>query len=135
MRTNRYLCALGAAAVLLLLAGPASALEGAEYKQRLAELEPRLDGLKSEGTVGETWRGLVAVVEGVSADSEVQSIVSEVNRNREAIYRIIAEKISAETGKNVSADMVGRKKGEDNFADAPAGTWLLFRDGQWKKKT
>jgi uncharacterized protein YdbL (DUF1318 family) len=135
MRTNRILCTLVVGAVLLLAAGPAVALEGEEYKQRLAELEPRLDELQTAGTVGETWRGEVAVVEGASADSTVHDLVAEVNRNRQAIYRIIAEKISRETGKTVTADMVGRKKGEDNFADARPGEWLLFRDGQWKRKT
>ena len=86
-----------------------------------------LDELRSAGTVGERYDGLV-VVRDAGAPAKVRTMISEVNAQRQAIYA----KRAAEQG--VPADQVGRVYAREIIQNAPAGTWFQGEDGAWTKK-
>ena len=56
------------------------------------------------------------------------SVVSEENRDREAVYALIAQKTSAAT------DAVARARAKQIAANSSGGVWLQDESGKWYKK-
>lgn len=97
----------------------------ADIRRRIEQRLPAVEALKSREVVGENNRGLIEV-RGNAADAA--AVVAEENRDREAVYALIAK----ETG--ATADAVGRARAKQIAAKAPAGIWVQDEAGRWKKK-
>lgn len=96
-----------------------------EIRARMAQRLSQVDDLKSKGAIGENNRGLLEVRDG---GGNAASVVSDENRDREAVYALIAK----ETG--ASADSVGRARAKQIAAASRGGVWVQDESGAWKKK-
>lgn len=85
-----------------------------------------LNAARAAGQVGERFDG-IAVVRG-NAPGAVRGLVDKVNAQRRQIYA----KRAAE--QKVPAAQVGRLYAKQIAGKAPAGTWFLLENGQWKRK-
>lgn len=111
---------------LCTIAAPAVHAQSAgQLRQRMAQRLSQVDELKAKGAVGENNRGLLEVRDG---GGNAASVVAEENRDREAVYALIAK----ETGSN--ADAVGRARAKQIAAASKAGVWVQDESGAWKKK-
>lgn len=112
---------------LCVVAVSAFAAESAgEIRRRMEQRLPAIDRLKTAEAVGENNRGLLEVRG--SGDAEAAAVVAEENRDREAVYALIAK----ETGAN--AESVGRARARQIAANSRPGVWVQDERGQWKKK-
>jgi uncharacterized protein YdbL (DUF1318 family) len=105
--------ALAAALIFPLAAIPAAA-------QSLGEL-------KAQGIVGERPDGLLGVV-AAGAGASARAFVAEVNDQRMANYRQIAEDTRA------PLDAVQARAGAQLIAATPPGQYIMSAAGQWMKK-
>ncbi len=96
-----------------------------DIRNRMAQRLPALDKLKAEEVIGENNRGLVEV-RGSSA--EASALVPEENRDREAVYAIIAK------GTGATPDSVGRARAKQISANSRPGVWVQDEAGKWSKK-
>jgi len=98
----------------------------AEIRHRMEQRLGTIDALKAKEAVGENNRGLLEVPpagKGGGGD-----VIAEENRDREAVYALIAK----ETG--ATADAVGRARARQIAAGSKSGVWVQDESGQWKKK-
>ena len=98
----------------------------ADIRRRMEQRLSAIDRLKTAEAVGENNRGLLEVRG--SGGAEAGRVVAEENRDREAVYALIAK----ETG--ATADAVGRARARQIAAGSRAGVWIQDESGQWKKK-
>ena len=112
-------------ALLGLFAGAARAESAADLKQRMAQRLPAIDELKAKLIVGENNRGYVEVRQ---AAPGADTMVSEENRDRQAVYAAIAEKTSA------TAEAVASARAKQIAANSRSGVWLQDEAGKWYKK-
>jgi len=96
-----------------------------EIRQKMAERLPKLDELKAKGAIGENNRGFVEVRE---AQGNAAQLVAEENRDREAVYALIAKQAGA------SPDAVGRARAKKIAEQSKPGVWLQRENGDWYKK-
>lgn len=113
-------------AALCLLTVSAFAESAADLRRRMEQRLPQIDALKAQEVVGENNRGLLE--ERKSGAAGAASVVSDENRDRAAVYALIAR----ETG--ASADSVGRARAKQIAANSRAGVWVQDEAGAWKKK-
>ncbi len=112
---------------LCVVAVSAFAAESAgEIRRRMEQRLPAIDRLKTAEAVGENNRGLLEVRG--SGDAQAAAVAAEENRDREAVYALIAK----ETGAN--AESVGRARARQIAANSRPGVWVQDERGQWKKK-
>jgi uncharacterized protein YdbL (DUF1318 family) len=97
-----------------------------DIRRRMEQRLPAIDRLKTAETVGENNRGLLEVRG--SGGAEAGAVVAEENRDREAVYALIAK----ETG--ATADSVGRARAKQIAANSRGGVWVQDASGAWKKK-
>lgn len=102
-----------------------AAENAAAIRQRMEQRLSQLDDLKAKGAIGENNRGLVEVRE---AAGNAASLVADENRDREAVYALIAQQTGA------TADSVGRARAKQIAASAKSGVWVQDESGAWKKK-
>lgn len=101
--------------------------EGADaIKQRMDQRLPRIDALKETQVVGENIRGYVEVRGSASADD--QQVVNAENRDRAAIYEIIAREAGS------TAEAVGRARANKIAETSRPGVWLQDEAGRWYRK-
>jgi len=112
-RITRRAFVAGAAAMAVLAALPAWAQS--------------LDELRRGGQVGERYDGLLAI-RIANPPTGLLNTVERVNGERRAVY----QKRAQEQG--VPADQVGRVYAQQIVQRAPAGTWFLGENGQWRQK-
>jgi len=111
---------------LCTIAAPAVHAQSAgQLRQRMAQRLSQVDELKAKGAIGENNRGLLEVRDG---GGNAASVVADENRDREAVYALIAK----ETGSN--ADAVGRARAKQIAAASKAGVWVQDESGSWTKK-
>lgn len=96
-----------------------------EIRARMAQRLSQVDDLKGKGAIGENNRGLLEVRDG---GGNADSVVAEENRDREAVYALIAK----ETG--ATPDSVGRARAKQIAAASKPGVWVQDESGAWKKK-
>ncbi len=96
-----------------------------DIQHRMAQRLAQVDDLKARGAVGENNRGLLEVRDG---GGNAATVVADENRDREAVYALIAR----ETGS--SADAVGRARAKQIAASSRGGVWVQDETGAWKKK-
>lgn len=110
-------------AALCLLTVSAFAESAGDIRRRMEQRLPQIDALKAQEIVGENNRGLLE-----ERKAGAGSVVSEENRDREAVYALIAK----ETG--ASADSVGRARAKQIASGSRSGVWVQDEAGAWKKK-
>jgi len=122
-------CTLLCVTIAMLLAATAVAAEKdldglrENFKQRL----PELKRLKSQGAIGETVKGYVAIVDKETA--EAANVVKEENADRQTLYKALADK------EGTSPEKVAERNAKRNFEKASAGEYLQGADGKWQKKS
>lgn len=121
----RRILFLFVALTALSVSSVALAQSANEIRARMAQRLSQVDDLKGKGAIGENNRGLLEVRDG---GGNAESVVAEENRDREAVYALIAK----ETG--ASADSVGRARAKQIAAASKPGVWVQDESGAWKKK-
>ncbi len=110
-------CALSASTVLAETAN--------DIRRRMEQRLPAIDELKAKGALGENNRGFLEVREPAG---NAASVTSDENRDREAVYGMIAQQTGA------SADSVGRARAKQIAGQSIAGVWVQRENGEWYRK-
>jgi len=118
------LCILFTALCLAVL--PAFAQTAGEIRQRMEQRLSVIDDLKAKEAIGENNRGFIEVRGSGSADAS--KVVADENRDREAVYAILAK----ETG--ALPDSVGRARAKQIATKSRSGVWVQDESGRWSKK-
>jgi uncharacterized protein YdbL (DUF1318 family) len=113
-------------AALCLLAAPAFAESAAAIRGRMEQRLPQIDALKASEFLGENNRGLLEERKG--GGTNAASIVADENRDREAVYTLLAGQTGA------TSDSVGRARAKQIAANSRSGVWVQDESGAWKKK-
>jgi len=112
--------------ILCLLVLPVLAQTAGELRARMAQRLSVIDELKTKALIGENNRGFLEVRGAGAADAG--ATVAAENRDREAVYTIIAK----ETGSTSVA--VGQARARQISANSRGGVWIQDESGTWKKK-
>lgn len=113
-------------AALCLLALPAFAESAAALRGRMEQRLPQIDALKAQEFLGENNRGFLE--ERKSGGTNAAAVVTDENRDREAVYALIAR----ETG--ATPDSVGHARAKQIALSSRAGVWVQDESGAWRKK-
>jgi len=113
-------------AALCLLALPAFAESAAALRGRMEQRLPQIDALKAQEFLGENNRGFLEERKGGGPNSA--SVVADENRDREAVYALIAR----ETG--ATPDSVGHARAKQIAQNSRSGVWVQEESGTWRKK-
>jgi uncharacterized protein YdbL (DUF1318 family) len=113
-------------AALCLVAVSAFAESAGEIRRRMEQRLPAIDRLKGAEAIGENNRGMLEV-RGTGA-VDAATVVAEENRDREAVYALIAKDTGA------TPDSVGRARAKQIAANSRPGVWVQDEAGAWKKK-
>ncbi len=97
----------------------------ADIQHRMAQRLSVVDDLKAKEVIGENNRGFIEVRK---AAPGADSVVSDENRDREAVYALIAQKTSA------TSDTVGQARAKQIATNSRSGVWLQDEAGKWYKK-
>ena len=108
---------------LCLLTAAAVGQSAADLRRRMEQRLPQIDQLKAQEIIGENNRGFLEERKAGGGGT-----VADENRDREAVYALIAK----ETG--ASADSVGRARAKQIAANSASGVWVQDESGAWKKK-
>lgn len=100
-----------------------AAESAADIRRRMEQRLPQIDTLKTQEIVGENNRGLLE-----ERKPGAGSVVAEENRDREAVYALIAK----ETGATPAS--VGQARAKQIAANSRPGVWVQDESGAWKKK-
>lgn len=124
------MCAL-AAAVPLARGEPTKDALKEQFKARDGELR----SMKQRGVVGETIDGYVdAVGSGAAADQKVGALLSEENRDRRALYQLLADEINAENPRaavRATVETVAERNALRNIERAGPDEFLRVATDQW----
>lgn len=112
-------------AALCLISAVAFADSAADIQHRMAQRLAAIDGFKAQEVIGENNRGYIEVRKSAPG---ADSLVTDENRDREAVYALIAQKTSA------SPDAVARARAKQIAANSRSGVWLQDDSGKWYKK-
>lgn len=121
---NHRIVALFAA--LCLVTVTAFAASAADLRRQMEARLPAIDAMKTSEAIGENNRGLLEVRPAGKADAA--SLVAEENRDREAVYALIAKQTGA------TADSVARARAKQIGTNSRPGVWVQDESGAWKKK-
>ena len=123
---TRLILSLAVVALLGFAAPAATAQQAADLKQQMVQRLPALDELRRNQIVGEANTGFLEVRG--TATPEAQQLVEAENRDRAAVYEMIAR--SSETTK----DAVGRARAKTIAASSARGVLVQDADGNWAEK-
>ena len=112
-------------AILGLFASSAIAETAPEIQGRMAKRLSAVDELKAKLIIGENNHGFLEVRQTAAG---AESVVAEENRDREAVYAIIAQKTSA------APAGVGQARAKQIATNSRSGVWLQDEAGKWYKK-
>ena len=113
-------------ATLCVVTATVFAASAADLRRQMAARLPAIDAMKTSEAVGENNRGLLEVRAAGKADAA--SLVAEENRDREAVYALIAK----ETG--ATPESVGHARAKQIAVNSHPGVWVQDESGAWKKK-
>ncbi len=99
-----------------------------DIRRRLEQRLPAIDSLKAQEAVGENNQGYLAVPPAGKPAGNAASVIAEENRDRAAVYALIAQQTGA------TADNVGKARARQIAAGSKGGVWVQDDAGQWKKK-
>lgn len=114
--------------VLCLTPAVARADEKGDLQENFKRRYPELLAAKDAGEIGETWKGFVAAVNGITLSDKVKSLIDNENSDRRRLYDILAK----ETG--ATPELVAERNATRNFRQAKSGHWLLGKDDKWFQK-
>ena len=123
---TRLILSLAVVALLGFAAPAATAQQAADLKQQMVQRLPALDELRRNQIVGEANTGFLDVRG--TATPEAQQLVEAENRDRAAVYEMIAR--SSETTK----DAVGRARAKAIATASARGVLVQDADGNWAEK-
>lgn len=106
-----------------LLAATAFAESAGDIRRRMEQRLTQIDTLKTQEVVGENNRGFLE-----ERKPGAGSVLTDENRDREAVYGLIAKET------NASAEAVGRARAKQIAANSKPGVWVQDESGAWKKK-
>lgn len=92
-----------------------------------ATAQPSLAEAKAQGIVGERPDGLVGIVTGSPA-AEIRQLVEQVNAERMAEYRQIAQETDA------PLEAVQARAGRQIIQRLPSGHYFMDAAGRWRQK-
>ena len=121
---NHRIVALFAAGCLVTVT--AFAASAADLRRQMEARLPAIDAMKTAEAIGENNRGLLEVRPAGKADAA--TLVAEENRDREAVYALIARQTGA------TADSVARARAKQIAAHSRPGVWVQDESGAWMKK-
>lgn len=84
-----------------------------------------LEQAKTQGLVGETLSGYLAVLQ---ADPETTALVEQINEQRRQRYQAVAER------NGVSLSEIERLAGQKLIDNAKQGEWVQGVNRQWRQK-
>lgn len=113
-------------AALCVLTVSAFAENATDIRRRMEQRLPQIDELKAQEAVGETNRGLLE--ERKAGNPAAAGVVADENRDRQAVYALIAK----ETG--ATSDSVGRARAKQIANNSRPGVWVQDDSGRWTKK-
>ncbi len=113
-------------AALCGAAAPVATAQDAGLKQRLDQRLASVDDLRTRQIAGENNAGFLEVRG--AANPQEQQIVEQENRDRAAVYALIAKR--SET----TADTVGRARAKQIAAASAKGVLIQDADGKWAPK-
>lgn len=113
-------------AALCLMATTALAESASDIRRRMEQRLTVIDHLKTEEAVGENNRGYLDLRPVAKGDAH--TVVADENRDREAVYALIANQTGA------TADSVGRARAKQIAAGSRSGVWVQDENGSWRKK-
>lgn len=96
--------------------------QNAQAQTRTAKMI--VDAAITEGIVGETASGYLALVNG-TASPEITNAMNEINIGRKTVYTRLAR------AQNVQVEIVAALTGEKQLAGAAPGTKVLTKAGRW----
>lgn len=131
MRRLIFPVLIGLLSIGALLPDLVSADESAKKAilDRMKERFPKLLAEQNAGRIGEAWSGYAAVPpEAGRVSDSVRKLVSNENRDRKALYAILAKEL------NVSVSTVASNNRTRLYKKAASGVWLQKPDGNWVKK-
>lgn len=118
--------------LLGLLSLPAQAQadsDKATVLERMKQRFPQMLAAKRKGEIGEMWSGYVAVPPAAGQVSQaVKKIVADENKDRKALYRILAKEL------NVSEATVASNNRTRIYKQAEKGAWLQTPQGNWTQR-
>jgi uncharacterized protein YdbL (DUF1318 family) len=127
--------------ILHLLASAATGQEVSrgDLKKQFESRYPRLVQLKTEGKIGETWAGLVAVVEPrIAQDEEIAAIIREENDDRRTLYRLLSDEVGNDANDpgpvKVAPEIIAERNAWRNFERASPTEMLGAADATWVTK-
>jgi uncharacterized protein YdbL (DUF1318 family) len=141
MNAHRSIVVHAVLAAALLAAAPAAGQDSREaLKQRFEERYPALVDLKRAGKVGETWEGFLDAVEPrFREDPAVRAMLDGENRDRTALYALLAEDLRAGLQEPERSRMSPRVAAERNawrsFERAGGTEKLRVAEGTWVTKS
>lgn len=109
----------------LAFAVAAFAESAGDIRRRMEQRLGALEELKAREVVGENNRGY-AELRGNAAGAD--KLVGDENRDREAVYALIAQQTGSST------ESVGRARAKQIAAHSRPGVWVQDESGQWKRK-
>jgi len=98
-----------------------------DIRRRMEQRLGAIDSLKAQEAVGENNRGLLEVPPS-GKSGNAASVIADENRDREAVYALIAKDTGA------TADAVGRARARQIATGSSPGVWIQDEAGKWKKK-
>jgi uncharacterized protein YdbL (DUF1318 family) len=103
--------------------------DSAKLKERFKQRHPQLVELKDGARVGETTEGYVDFVQAnYSKDRSAKKLVEAENRDRRALYALIAKKAGT------APETVAKRNARRNFNKAKPHHYLKLRSGKWVQK-
>ena len=113
-----------------------------QIEKRLAARLATIRSLKDAGKVGESWKGYLEAVQDTYLSEKIEyekkkvtvgDFMAAENKDREAVYAIIAREQSTEE-ETVPVEYVAESSAKDLFRRAKPGDWLLMKSGKWTQK-
>jgi len=110
-------------ATLCLVTATAFADSAADLRRRMEQRLSQIDTFKAQEVIGENNQGFLE-----ERKPGAGSVISDENRDREAVYALIAKQTGA------TADSVGRARAKQIAANSRSGVWVQDESGRWIKK-
>jgi uncharacterized protein YdbL (DUF1318 family) len=147
MTMTTKMITLALASMALLLAAPAPAQEGEkkppqdpriELKERMKQRYPELERLRDAEKAGETYFGLIEVVNASQAKEKVDpadpksttiaALLEAENKDRMALFELLAADLKLTAGE------IGKQNGVRRLEKAKDNHWFKLDDGRWVQK-
>ncbi len=104
--------------------------EREELKQRFQQRQERLDALRDDAVIGETWKGYIAALDDRLLSAGDRALVADENKDRKALYALVSDD-RAKENKKVPARVVAERNATRKFEAAKENQCLKISEGRW----